>query len=41
MKRRVFIGFFLFGGIISLLKRNLSVKLEHREKKALFWKVKS
>jgi hypothetical protein len=38
MKRRDFLGFFLIGGLISLLKRKAPATKKDRPKEALFWR---
>jgi hypothetical protein len=38
MKRRDFLGFFLFGGLISLIKRKIPVKKKEQLKEAMFWR---
>lgn len=38
MKRRDFVGFFLIGGLISLLKRKSPIKKKEQPKEALFWR---
>lgn len=38
MKRRAFLGFFLFGGLISFVKKKLFARNGQGLKKASFWR---
>ena len=41
IKRRTFLGFFLLGGIVSLISRKLGGKRGEQPKEALFWRRKA
>lgn len=38
MKRRDFLSFFLFGGLISLIKKKTPLKKKEQPKEAMFWR---
>jgi hypothetical protein len=41
IKRREFLGFFLVGGLVSLVLRKLGLKVHVQEKEAMFWRRKA
>jgi hypothetical protein len=41
IKRRVFLGFFLIGGLVSLVLKKLGLKQAGQPKEALFWRRKA
>jgi hypothetical protein len=41
IKRREFLGFFLIGGLVSLVLKKLSLKGSDQPKEALFWRRKT
>lgn len=41
VKRREFLGFFLFGGLASLLLKWFAGKGESKPKEAMFWRRKA
>jgi hypothetical protein len=41
IKRREFLGFFLIGGLVSLVLRKLGLKGHVQEKEAMFWRRKA
>lgn len=41
MKRREFLGFFLIGGLVSVIMKKLGLKQNDRPKEALFWRRKA
>lgn len=41
IKRREFLGFFLIGGLVSLVAKKLGVKQNEKPKEALFWRRKA
>jgi hypothetical protein len=41
IKRREFLGFFLIGGLVSLVLRKLGLKVHVQEKEAMFWRRKA
>jgi len=41
IKRREFLGFFLLGGLVSLIAKKLGLKQVEQPKEALFWRRKA
>ena len=41
IKRRTFLGFFLIGGIASLISRKFGVKRDEQPKEAMFWRKRA
>jgi len=41
IKRREFLGFFLVGGLMSLILKRLGLKGREQHKEALFWRRKA
>jgi len=41
IKRREFLGFFLIGGLVSLVVKKLNLKRSETPKEALFWRRKA
>ena len=41
IKRREFLGFFLIGGLMSLIAKKLGLKRMEQPKEALFWRRKT
>lgn len=41
IKRRTFLGFFVIGGIVSLISRKFGMKRLEQPKEALFWRRKA
>ena len=38
--RREFLGFFLFGGLLSLFSKKIKPVVQEKSKKAMFWRKK-
>ena len=41
IKRREFLGFFLIGGLVSLILKKLGLRRRSQPKEALFWRRKA
>lgn len=41
IKRRQFLGFFLIGGLVSLIAKKLGIRQSEQPKEALFWRRKA
>jgi hypothetical protein len=41
IRRRTFLGFFVIGGIVSLISRKFGMKRHDQPKEALFWRRKA